>query len=188
MFDRKEFDNLRKELENSEATRESVIQISREIISLSKRIIYAVQRDDFSIASNLIVKIKSKIKELKKIHIALDTNIGSVAFQEYVEAICFYELTKAGRMPSYKILDVAAEDYLMGVSDLTGELVRKAIFNVINKKTNEAVKIRDLVNDIYGEFLKFNLRNGELRKKADSIKWNLAKLEDVMYDIAVKGK
>src|SRR3989338_3960973 len=63
-----------------------------------------------------------------------------------------------------------------------------AIYDVIHKNFNEAEKIKELVHDIYGEFLKLHLRNGELRKKSDSIKWNLKKLEEVMYDISMKGR
>ena len=44
------------------------------------------------------------------------------------------------------------------------------------------------MHEIYGEFLKLHLRNGELRKKSDAIKWNLKKLEEVMYDISMKGR
>jgi hypothetical protein len=35
--------------------------------------------------------------------------------------------------------------------------------------------------------MKFDLRNGELRKKFDEIKWNLKKIEDIAYDIKMKG-
>ncbi|MBT7927970.1 hypothetical protein HN695_06565, partial [Candidatus Woesearchaeota archaeon] len=31
-----------------------------------------------------------------------------------------------------------------------------------------------------------DLRNGELRKKSDAIKWNLKKIEDILYDISMK--
>ena len=55
-----------------------------------------------------------------------------------------------------------------------------------NRKFKEVEKIKDFVDDIYGEFLKFDLRNGNLRKKYDSVKWNLKKLEEVMYDIKKK--
>ena len=132
--------------------------------------------------------IKAKIKELRKVNFNADTNINSVAFQEYVEAICFHEFVKRGKIPTSKELGVSAEDYLSGICDLTGELVRKAVYDVIHRKFDEAAKIKELVHDIYGEFLKLHMRNGDLRKKSDSIKWNLKKLEEVMYDISMKGR
>ncbi len=188
MLNKNEFGRIREEMHRLDEKREAIIQLSREIITLSKQVIYAAQRNDLGQAGNIAKNIKGKANKLKKINIDTDTNINSVAFQEYVEAIAFYEFVKSGKIPAKSSLKVSAEDYLSGLCDLTGELVRKAIYDVIHKKFGEAEKIKELVHDIYGEFLKLHLRNGELRKKSDSIKWNLKKLEEVMYDIAVHKK
>lgn len=188
MLNKMEFNRIREDMHKIDVKREEVIQLSREIINISKQVIYAVQRNEMKDADSVVKIIKDKIKKLKKINIATDTNINAVAFQEYVEAIAFYEFVKSKKIPTKASLGVSAEDYLSGLCDLTGELVRKAIYDVIHKKFDEASKIKELVHDIYGEFLRLHLRNGELRKKSDSIKWNLKKLEEVMYDIAVHKK
>jgi len=188
MLNKSEFDRIRREMHRTDLKREGVIQLSREIITISKQVIYAAQRNDLKTAASAIKNIKNKVNRLKKIDIRTDTNINSVAFQEYVEAIAFYEFVKNKRIPTKASLQVSAEDYLSGLCDLTGELVRKAIYDVIHKKFNEAERIKELVHEIYGEFLKLHLRNNELRKKSDSIKWNLKKLEEVMYDISMKGR
>ena len=188
MLDKNEFAKIRQEMHSTDLKREEVIQLSREIISASKQIIYAAQRNDLKEAEASIKNIKEKVSKLKKINIIADTNIHSAAFQEYVEAMAFYDFVKNKKIPTKKSLGVSAEDYLSGLCDLTGELGRKAIYDVIHKKFDEAEIIKEFVHDIYGEFLKLNLRNGELRKKSDSIKWNLKKLEEVMYDISMKGK
>lgn len=188
MLNKSEFKKIREEMHRLDVKREEVIQTSREIITISKQIIYAAQRNDMKEAENAIRAIKLKIKKLKKLGIKTDTNINSVAFQEYVEAIAFYEFVKNKKIPSRESLGVDAEDYLSGLCDLTGELVRKAIYDVIHKEYNKAEEIKELVYDLYGEFLKLHLRNGELRKKSDAIKWNLKKLEEVMYDVSMKGR
>ena len=115
-----------------------------------------------------------------------DANIQKVALQEYVEALCYYEFVRSSKILTRDDLRVDTEDYLMGLCDLTGELTRRMVFKTIEKNFDEVIKIKDLVEEIYGEFLKFDLRNGELRKKSDSIKWNLKKIEDVLYDINMK--
>ncbi len=188
MLDKNDFIKIREDMHRLDARREEIIQLSREIITISKQIIYAVQRNDLKSAASAIKGIRQKIAKLKKVNIAADTNINSVAFQEYVEAIAFYEFVKNNRIPAREELGIGAEDYLCGLCDLTGELVRKAIFEAIHKKFDEAAKIKELVDEIYGEFLKLHLRNGELRKKSDSIKWNLKKLEEVMYDVSMRGR
>ena len=189
MLSKKDFSKIRNDMHKLDVKREEIIRLSREIINLSKQIIYAAQRNDLKAAEPIITSIKNKIKKLKKLSITnanIDTNIHSVAFQEYVEAIAFYEFAKNKKIPAKSQLGVNAEDYLCGLRDLTGELVRKAVYDVIHKNYSEAEKIKELVHEIYGEFLKLHLRNGELRKKSDSIKWNLKKLEEVMYDISMR--
>jgi len=188
MIDKSEFNKIRNEMNKLEECREEAIQTSREVINLSKQIIYATQRDDMKSAASAIKKIKEKVKKLRNINPSTETNINAVAFQEYVEAIAFYKFLKFNRIPTKASLGVSAESYLSGICDLTGELVRKAVHDVIHKKFDEAKKIKEFVHDIYGEFLKLHLRNSELRRKSDSIKWNLKKLEEVMYDISLKGK
>ena len=187
MLNKSEFNKIRQEMHSIDGKREQVIQVSREIINISKQIIYAVQRNEMKAASDAVKTINEKIKKLRKMNIITDTNINSVAFQEYVEAISFYEFVKNKKIPTRASLGVNAEEYLSGLCDLTGELVRKAIYDVIHKNFDDASRIKELVHDIYGEFLKLHLRNGELRKKSDSIKWNLKKLEEVMYDISMRG-
>jgi len=187
MLDKKEFEKIGKDLKKSEEGREDVIRLSRDIIQISKRIIYSVHRSDPQTASKLMVDIKNKVKKLKNYDAQkVDTNINSVAYQEYVEAAALFEFKKHGKVPTRKSLEVTNEHYLMGLCDLSGELVRLAVKFAINKKFDEVEKIRSLVDEIYGEFLKFDLRNGELRKKSDSIKWNLKKIEEINYDISLK--
>ena len=180
MINKKDFEAIRKELEDFDIKREETIQTSREIIKLSKQIIYSVHRNELDNAFRLTKDIKNKIKNLDKKK-NYDTGISFVAFQEYVEAMVFYEIIKNNKLPTKKELDIDVEPYLTGLADLTGELVRKAVHDAIKKDFASVVKIKELVEDIYGEFLKFDLRNGEVRKKYDSIKWNLNKLEDMIF-------
>ena len=188
MLNKKEFGTIRKEMATFDAKRESIIQKSREIINLSKRIIYSLHRNDINAASSYVKDIDKKKKYLKNVNIKLDTNINLTALQEYVEALCYYHFIKNKKIPTRGFLKVNNESYLMGLCDLTGELVRKAVNDVINKNFEKAVEIKNLVEEIYGEFLKFNLRNNELRRKSDQIKWNLKKLEDVVFELKIKNK
>lgn len=178
------FKNIRNELRKFDDNRERTIAVSRDVIKLSKLIIYSIHRGDIKNAEKLIKDIKSKLKSLDKKH--YDTNIDRVAWQEYVEALAYYEFIKTGKVPGYKKLGVDIDHYLLGLCDLTGELVRKAVNDIINKNYKHVLKIKDVVADIYGEFLSLDLRNGELRIKSDSIKYNLKKLEDLVLELKLK--
>jgi len=188
MLNKQEFAKIRQEIENFDKKREELIQLSRNIINLSKRVIYSLHRNDLKDASSYVKQINDKKSLLDKKNINLDTSMNKVAYQEYVEALTFYHFIKSKKIPSKSSLKVTTEDYLMGLCDLTGELGRKAVNEVIRKNFKKAFEIKDLVEEIYGEFLKFNLRNSDLRRKSDSIKWNLQKLEDLIMELKIKGR
>jgi predicted translin family RNA/ssDNA-binding protein len=187
MLDKTEFGKIRKEIADFDIERESLIQKSREVINLSKKVIYALHRNDIKSASSYVNDIEKKKKSLDR-KVCPDININQTALQEYAEALCYYHFVKNKKIPTKASLKIDNESYLMGLCDLTGELVRKAVNEVINKNFKKAVEIKNLVEEIYGEFLEFNLRNSELRRKSDQIKWNLKKLEDVVFELKIKGK
>ncbi len=178
MLNKKEFENIQTALKAFEKKREAEIQTSREIIAVSKQIIYGVHRGEDPVA--LVKKIKDQVKTLDP-NIRYETEMGNVAFQEFAEAVCFYELVQKGKIPSYKELKISVQSYLLGLCDLTGEIGRKAVHDAIKGDFKSVLKMKEVTEEIYGEFLKFDLRNGELRKKSDSIKWNLNKLEDMVF-------
>lgn len=185
MINKNEFIGIRKDLKDFEEKREETIRKSRDIIMLSKQIIYSTQRNELKKAEELCEEIRKLVKELPSGN--YDTDMETVAVQEYVEAVCFYEFVKNKKLLTRKELGVITGDYLLGLCDLTGELVRQAVNAVINKRYDEAIEIKEFVSEIYGEFLQFDLRGGQLRKKADSIKWNLRKLEDLALGISIRS-
>ncbi|MCK4669598.1 MAG: hypothetical protein KAT43_00220 [Nanoarchaeota archaeon] len=189
MLNRKYFQEIKKAMEKYDEKRESLIKRSRDVIKYSKEIIYAVHRKDMKSAEQSIKKIKKAVsevsKEVKK-DPKLDIGAYKVAVQEYVEAICYYEFVKRKKLPTHKELGVTPEYYLQGICDLTGELVRKAINNAIKGDTKPAFEIKDFVEELYNELMLFDFRGGELRKKFDSIKYDLGKLSQLAFDITVK--
>lgn len=185
MINTNEFADIRKDLKEFEGKREETIRKSRDIIMISKQIIYSTQRNELKKAEELCKEIRKLVKELPSGN--YDTDMETVAVQEYVEAVCFYEFVKNKKLLTRKELGVITGDYLLGLCDLTGELVRQAVNAVINKRYDEAIEIKEFVSEIYGEFLQFDLRGGQLRKKADSIKWNLRKLEDLALGISIRS-
>jgi translin len=189
MINKKEFENMRKELEGFEKQREIVINKSREVIKISKKIIYAVHRADIKLAEKNLKEIKARLNELDK-EVCKSPELVyngpyKVAVQEFVEAACYLEFVKNKKIPSAKELKVSTESYIAGVCDLTGELVRKAINSAINNDYDEALIIKKFVNNLYNELMLFDFRN-ELRRKFDSIKYDLKKLDDVALGIKLK--
>tara|TARA_Y100000310_G_C20689951_1_gene821591 strand:+ start:2996 stop:3574 length:579 start_codon:yes stop_codon:yes gene_type:complete len=192
MLNKQEFEKIRKEMHDYDTERERLIKKSRDVLKLSKQIIYAVHRDDLSEAESLIGSIekeKKKAEEIAKHNSALLYE-GSyrVAIQEYVEALLYFHFVREGVLVEKNTLNVTADHYVLGLCDLSGELVRKAVFLAGKGKVDEVGIIKDLVDELYGELLKFDFREPGLRRKFDSIKYDLRKLEDLVLDLKLKGR
>ncbi len=170
--------SINKELQLFDKRRDLMLQKSHEAIRFSKRVIYAIHRDDKK-ADALAKQLKDKIRELRTRGELQFSQTYKIAMQEYVEAICLYEFVRNNDLPTQKELFVSAPDYLAGLCDLTGEVMRKANYLAINKKPNDAIRMKELVDKIYEQFLELDIRDQELRKKFDQVKYNLQKLEDL---------
>lgn len=192
MLNKPDFKDMRNSFHKHDEQREQIIIKSRSLIKLSKQIIYSVHRDDFSNIAGLIKKIESTKNQMdnivKKNPKLLSVGAYKVGIGEYVEALLYYHFVKNKKLSTSKQLKVTPEHYLFGLCDLTGELVRKAVFLAGKGKNKEVTKIKDLVDEIYGEVLKFDVRDNELRRKIDSVKYDLKKLEDLVLDLKLKGR
>lgn len=183
------FNKLRKDIQDYDTERENLIKKSRDVLKLSKQIIYAVHRDDLDEAVKLIKQIEVEKKKLDEIA-KYSKKMGSegsykVAIQEYAEALLYYHFVKEGKLVE---LSVDTEHFILGLTDLPGELVRKAVFLAGKGEVEKVIKIKDEVDNIYGELLKFDFRDNEVRRKFDSIKYDLRKLEDLVLDLKLKGR
>lgn len=191
MIDKKIFSSLRKDIEEIEKIREELIIKSRPILKESKQAIYILHKDNINEAKKSIENAKKGIDELKKLikkYPSVDVASYNAALQEYTEAITYYYFVSENRLVSNKEINIDAENYLLGLCDLTGELARRAVFSVVNENYLEVKKINEFVEIIHNEFLDFELRNGEIRRKSDSIKWNMKKIEEILYDLKIREK
>jgi translin len=189
MIDKTIFEKLKKEIEERDLLREKLIVNSRPVMKESKQAIYALHRDNIDEAKEKLALAKEGIKALSEYASdAASTGAYSQALQEYAEAATYFYYVTEDRLVSPEEINVDGENYLLGLTDLTGELARRAVFSVVSEKYDEIKKIQEFVEVIYNNFMEFELRNSELRKKSDSIKWNMKKIEEIMYDLKIREK
>lgn len=169
--------------------REKLIKKSRDVLKSSKRLIYSLHRNDLKLAKKILKQIESEKKDLDKI-VRSDVKLSfegsyKVAISEYVEAVLYYHFVDSGNL---QVLNVHPEYYIFGLCDLTGELVRRAVYLAGKNQVNLVCVIRDLVDNLYGSMLEFDFRESELRRKVDSMKYDLRKLEDLVLDLHLREK
>jgi len=190
MINTNDFEEMKKEMEDFEQHRDYLIGKNREIIRMSKKIIYSVHRNDMKEAEESVKKIKELVrktdKDISKVPVLLYSGVLKNAIQEYVEAVCFFEVIKNRKLPTHKELNAQAEHYLLGICDLIGEISRISINSAAKGKEDFASEMKELVLGLYYELMKFDFSNSELRKKFDGIKYEVKRLEDMALSIKLK--
>lgn len=176
-------------LKRQESAREKVIANSRRVVKLSKQVIFGLHRGEKGVSTKAQT-MKTEMQRLRRL-VANRPKLkysGSykVAEQEFVEAMAYYGFkTEKGKIPSWKELGCDPEYYLLGICDFASELVRTATQFAIDGNIPAVEVIKEFVAQIHGEFLKLDLR-GELRKKADMVRWSLKNLEDMVAQSKLK--
>ncbi|KAL2204108.1 Translin family protein [Sarocladium strictum] len=79
------------------------------------------------------------------------------------------------------------EEYLLSLPDLTSDLARLATNSVTLGDFALPLIISSFVKDLFAGFQLLNLKNDILRKRADAVKYDVKRVEDVVYDLSLRG-
>jgi predicted translin family RNA/ssDNA-binding protein len=82
---------------------------------------------------------------------------------------------------------LSIEEYLHSLISLIDELARLAINSVTHGDYEIPIKISQFVKDVHAGFQILNLKNDALRRRSDSIKYSVKKVEDVVYDLSLRN-
>ncbi|KAM6568928.1 hypothetical protein CsatB_016913 [Cannabis sativa] len=82
-------------------------------------------------------------------------------------------------------LDV--EDYLVGLCFMSNELPRYVVNQVTAGDYDCPRKVLKFLTELHAAFRMLNLRNDFLRKKFDGMKYDLKRVEEVHYDVKIRG-
>lgn len=82
---------------------------------------------------------------------------------------------------------LCVEDYLFGVLTMVSELTRFAVNTVTNGDYKKPIEISHFVSQVNAGFRLMSLKNDNLRKRFDVLKYDIKKIEEVVYDLAIRG-
>ncbi len=190
MINKKFIVELKKNYQKHEGERRQIISLANVVLHDSKRVIFSLHRDDFK-------KAEESLKDIEKILIGLEKKFGSArlaeegaykaGIEEYIEAKMFYQVMSGGKIDKIRILKLETDSYLGGLSDLAGEMVRRAINQAAAGDFSEVEKAKKIVNEVMAELVEFDM-TGYLRTKYDQAKNHLRKMEQVAYEVKLRGK
>jgi len=184
-----EMEKINKEFTEYDLKREEIIKQSRDVLKNSKKAIFATHRKDYVSANKLLLEAEEKAKKLLPIVQEIPSLRGgsfSNAMEEYAESKIFFEYITKQQIPTLSSLGfVDSTEYLGGLIDFTGEITRVAVLLATERNITKVKEIKKLIDDILSSLILFDFRNSGLRKKYDSVKWNLSKVEGLLYDLSL---
>ena len=182
---------LRTDIHAYALKRRDIIKQSDDALHHAKRSIFAMHRGNMTEAKEKLVMVEAMLKGLfvtyKKEPRFTDEGAFKAALEEYVEAVLFYQFITTGSIGPVKKLPIEAESYLSGLCDVPGELYRYAIKAATAGDSSVVQQCADMANEIIGELIEFNLTS-YLRTKFDQAKQAAHKLEQVVYEVAIRGR
>lgn len=190
MIEKKLLASLNKSYQANESDRRIINSASNSILFEAKKTIFSLQRDDFKEAGAKLNTIEKALADLeKKFGFERLRREGSykAAAEEYLEARTFFDIIKHKQITPVTGFQVDYESYLGGVCDLIGELVRYATNRAAAGKFGEVAKIKKVADNIMAQLVDFDL-TGYLRTKYDQARGHLRKLEQIAYEIRIRGK
>lgn len=115
----------------------------------------------------------------------------SFSIEEFIEGVAFYYYLKHQKLITKRELQeltkitVTTEDYLLGILDTTGELMRYSVNSVGNGDKEVPFEVMNFLQKTYIEFLRLP---NQKEDKMKVMKQSLEKCERLCYEIVLKPK
>ncbi|KAG9124574.1 hypothetical protein FRC07_011092 [Ceratobasidium sp. 392] len=210
------FEGFREELDDHNDRRERIIKTNRDITNFSKKLIFQLHRitqDENTTEgrAKAIAKLQNKFAEVQALYAKLQPDLVgewgrkyarsvSGGLQELIEALSLRHYLLHNAMISStevqnfvtsdsgtRYLELSNADYLLGISDLTGELMRLAISTITRPGGRDrALHIAQFVRKCVADFESFTPHIRDLVKKQHETNASLRKIEDALYAVRVR--
>ncbi|KAG0453334.1 hypothetical protein HPP92_025998 [Vanilla planifolia] len=117
------------------------------------------------------------------------TAVSLLAFLHYLETESLLTHAEAQNILGWDALEFGLdiEDYLIGLCFLSNELPRYVVNQVTAGDYDCPRKLLKFLTELHSSFQMLNLRNDFLRRKFDGIKYDLRRVEEVYYDVKIRG-
>ncbi|KAI0034953.1 Translin [Vararia minispora EC-137] len=208
------FLSFRDALDDHNDRRERLIKTSRDITAASKKVVFLLHRLAADAPAGPDTAVASvaypKLREIQAAFAALRPELAGDAFwryqhavspglQEYIEALSFAHYLEHRTLIPFDdvqaslsdadgpFFPLTVADYLLGLSDLTGELMRFAISSISRRGGRTvASDVSTFVRACKADFEGFTPYVRELAKKQAVTAQSLLKIEDAAYAIVLR--
>lgn len=206
----KSFITYQTELDKRNDKHERLVKLSRDVTIQSKRAIFSLLRKSED-REKIVSEGRNKISEIKILLESMNQELQnediyrfhrafSPGIQEFVEAISLlYYLEKSSVISYEEVAEIYFDfgedstnfltpiDYMLGIADLTGELMRMAINAIGNGEFDLVGEICSTLQEIHSNFSSFSSNQRELSRKLNVMKNSLRKVESAYYNLKIRG-
>ncbi len=191
MLNKKFWQTVLQDQTDYDIARRKIISEGSNAQHLAKQAIFALQRNNKKEAKDKLTLSRSGLISLEK-RFGKDgklrmEGVWKAAVEEHVEAKLFMDFIEGKKIQEVKEFYVLPDEYIGGLSDLTGEIVRMMIIWTTKGKIKEVKEAGEVIALIIEELMKYNY-GGYLRTKFDQAKKSLQKSEQIMYDLSIRKK
>eukprot|EP00271_Cylindrocystis_brebissonii_P015664 TRINITY_DN38621_c0_g1_i1.p1 TRINITY_DN38621_c0_g1~~TRINITY_DN38621_c0_g1_i1.p1 ORF type:complete len:256 (-),score=35.41 TRINITY_DN38621_c0_g1_i1:511-1209(-) len=208
------FEKYRTQVEEDSSVREKIRNVVSEMDATSRLMqatLLPVYSGSKSVAEQAVARTRSHIPALQKSYADLAeilkerpgeyyrfndhwrTQSSSaafiLAFVHWLETgtLLSYSETEAQLHLDHDVFGLELEDYLTGLCSVSNELPRYVVNRVTAGEYDCPRRVSEFLSQLYGGFRLLNLRNDFLRKRYDGLKYDLKKVEEVLYDVKIRG-
>jgi len=216
----KQFKVYASELDDKHDRHERLVKASRDITIESKRIIFLLHNIDIrknnkaavlEEAEQRIEKLCSHnfaviTQELKNLDVFQYIRAISAGIQEFIEAYTFLEYLQGKDLSGWEQVqqrfiyktdegesdsfDIIPPEFILGLADLTGEVMRNCINSLGSGDTDNCFKTCKFLQNIYSKYLTLSSvpnRGRDFSQKISTMRASTLKCEHVCYNLMVRG-
>lgn len=156
--------------------------------TVAKRAIFAIHRDEPASALELLIEAKDaeqKAREICEREPSLtDEGVWRAAQEELLEAELLVSIVTGDHVINLPIDDPAR--VIGACADVVGELARVIVRDVTKGRLDRVAEIQSVAQEVLSFLLTFDA-TGYARQKVDQARQHVRKIEDVAYDLAIRG-
>lgn len=215
------FSAFKEEIDNHYDRRERIIKASRDVTALSKKMIFSLLRtpipsgdaQNTAIPAGILSEVSKYEKQIKELLQNASVELQranawryqrniSGGMQEYVEALTLRFYLEHRYVPNWTQtqalvgpIELTMADYILGIADLTGELMRRAIAALASPSPEALDYTRTIARCLRDLTLQYRLLDTsshaeglrELSKKIEVMDASLRKVEVGIFDRCIRG-
>ncbi|XP_003369499.1 translin-1 [Trichinella spiralis] len=139
------------------------------------------------IVSGWFLKLQDELQNVKTFYSSLAKVVSSDRYYSWINPSFYHSLFNLVAEREENGFHLDLEDYLHAILLSTSEFCRFAVNFATFGHYERVDDVADILGKISAAFRLLNFKSGNLRKHYDTLKYSLNKVEEVKYNLTIRG-